>query len=226
MGSTFTQKIVPAIIPESLEHLRMALERIRPFSREVQIDIVDGTFVPFTSWPYGSCGDVADITQYTSNIAVEVDLMVERPEDVVETYLMAGAGRVVIHLESTSRLPHIAALKKDYTFELGLSILNTTDLAMLEAAVAAADYVQLMGIGDIGSQGQPFDERVLARIGELKLRHPKLQVSIDGSVNESTLPRLRNAGADRFVSGSAIIRAENPEVSFTHLTELATNSTL
>ncbi len=46
------QRIIPAIIPESLDHLTACIERVRPFAHEVQVDIVDGHFVPFTSWPY------------------------------------------------------------------------------------------------------------------------------------------------------------------------------
>jgi ribulose-phosphate 3-epimerase len=83
------------------------------------------------------------------------------------------------------------------------------------------DYVELMGIDEIGRQGQPFDERVLQRIRDIKAKYPDLEVSIDGSVNEDTLPRLKEAGADRFVVGSAILNAENPEAMHKKLSRLA-----
>ena len=45
--------IVPAVIPKSLEELFVVAKRVQFFSRELQIDVVDGVFVPNTSWPYG-----------------------------------------------------------------------------------------------------------------------------------------------------------------------------
>ena len=79
-----------------------------------------------------------------------------------------------------------------------------------------------MGIKEIGSQGQPFDERVLSRIRELKSIAPAILVSIDGSVTTETLPRLKEAGALRFISGSAILKAEEPREAFDALLRLAT----
>jgi ribulose-phosphate 3-epimerase len=212
--------IIPAIIPQSREHLDASLRIVAPFTREVQVDIVDGIFVPFTSWPYVEGASVADIAEYTKEFVIEVDMMVAEPEKVLEQYLLAGVQKVVIHLESTEKLTEIIALKKQYDFTLGFSILNDTALDMLTSVIEHADYVQLMGIAHIGSQGQPFDTRVLARISTLKERYPQLLVSIDGSVNGETLPQLRDAGAERFATGSAIFAAENPEEAYRNLENL------
>lgn len=212
--------IVPAIIPESLEHLREALFSVRPFTREVQVDIVDGKFVPFTSWPYLPGASVHDIALFTPTFAIEVDLMLERPEEVIPQYRQAGIRKVVVHVESTENLERVFIQKRDLGFELGLSAHNDTPLGALEEHLDRADYVQLMGIAKIGSQGQPFDERVLERISELRARHPDLTVSIDGSVNRETALRLIKAGANRLVSGSAILKAENPREAYRELSAL------
>jgi ribulose-phosphate 3-epimerase len=83
-----------------------------------------------------------------------------------------------------------------------------------------------MGIHNIGSQGQPFDTEVLERIKELKNLFPELTISIDGSVNEKTIPLLRAAGADRFVSGSAILNTEDPVAAYERLSRLVGNTFL
>ncbi len=212
--------IVPAIIPESFEILSKTLRSMAPWAHEVQVDIVDGIFVPFTSWPYQGEGDITALRTCTEEFLIEVDLMVMKPEEVVEAYLRAGVRRIVIHLESTNAIAEIRALKDRYDFRLGLSISNTTNLSILLSALQYGDYVQLMGIHDIGSQGQPFDGTVLTRIAELKRHTPDLLISIDGSVNEKTIPELLVAGADRFVSGSAILKSDNPERAFQKLTDL------
>jgi ribulose-phosphate 3-epimerase len=208
--------IVPALIPQSSEHLAEALSEVSLWSAVVQVDIVDGVFVPHTSWPYTG-GALDDIAVFSDILDIEVDLMIDAPERVIAEYLSRGVRRVVIHLESTRNVPAIVALKQRYDFKLGFSIGNDTPLAVLEDVIGYADYAQLMGIADIGSQGQPFDERVLERISILKERHTALPISIDGSVNAETLPLLVAAGADRFVVGSAILAASDPREAFLQL---------
>lgn len=214
---TSDQRIVPAIIPQSREHLIESLEKIAPFTDTVQIDIVDGIFVPPRSWPYTHKENPLDLRPIIDGFSTEVDLMIQNPEEVLEQYLKAGVKRVVVHLESTQALDAILALKEKYPFELGLSILNDTDVQVLLAQIHHADYVQLMGIAEIGSQGVPFDIRVVERIRTLKAEFPDLMISIDGSVNKETLPLLKEAGADRFAVGSAILSADDPEGAYREL---------
>lgn len=212
--------IVPAIIPTSLAHLKASIDLVAPFTHEVQVDIVDGIFVPFTSWPYIDGASIADMAPLTSEGLVEVDLMLMEPEKVLAEYVQAGARRVVVHLESVRDFEKILALKKELDFKLGFSINNDTPLETLTDVIAHADYVQLMGIAHIGSQGQPFDERVLTRIATLRAAHPTLLISIDGSVNTETVGRLAHAGANRCVSGSAILKQDNPEEAYDTLAAL------
>lgn len=213
--------IVPAVIPESRIHLIEMLEKISTFSKAVQIDIVDGIFVSALSWPYSDGGETPEeMKRLFEGFDIEVDLMVQNPEQVVEDYLRAGVTRVVIHLESTTQLDKIVALKDTYNFKLGLSILNDTDLSLLEAVIGVADYVQCMGIKDIGSQKQPFDARVLERVRFLREAYPHLEISIDGSVNTETLPQLCDAGAVRFAVGSAIVKSDDPHTAYQTLTKI------
>lgn len=218
MYTSTEQVIIPAIIPESYDHLESVLNVVSPFARSVQIDIVDGKFVPSVSWPYISSDAIQTCATLIENFEVEVDLMIESPEKVIEEYLEAGVSRVVIHLESTQSMDVILKCKEKYNFLLGLSIGNDTPLTNLVEYIGFADYVQLMGIAHIGSQGQPFDERVLERIAAVREAYPDMLISIDGSVNAESLPRLYAAGANRFVSGSAILAAEYPYEAFKALT--------
>lgn len=212
--------IIPAIIPQTFEHLSETLQKVMPFTREVQIDIVDGVFVPFTSWPYTGHATPSLLASLTKDFNIEIDLMVDAPERVVEEYLAVGITRIVIHLESTQNLEAIIALKEKYEFKLGLSILNDTEIDVLISVIAHADYVQLMGISKIGSQAQSFDARVLERVTLLKGMYPNFQIGVDGSVNIETLPLLKEVGATRFVVGSAILGAENAHDAYQSLNAL------
>ena len=78
-----------------------------------------------------------------------------------------------------------------------------------------------MGIADIGAQGQPFNERVLERIKQLRATYTDVVISIDGSMNEETIPQARAAGADRFAVGSALLTASNRMLQYQKLEQLA-----
>lgn len=212
--------IIPAIIPQSYQHLEKALRRVETFTRTVQIDIVDGVFVPFISWPYHEGDSISELAQHGKEFQIEVDLMIKNPERVILEYVKAGVKRVIVHLESTEELQDICAYHHKHDFELGLSINNGTELSELTRHIDEVDFVQLMGIAQIGSQGQTFDPRVLERINTIRSAYPDLVISIDGSVNSETLPLLKKAGATRFVSGSAILSASDPARAFKELEDL------
>jgi ribulose-phosphate 3-epimerase len=206
--------IVPAVIPQSFDHLRDALLSVSSFAHEVQVDIVDGRFVPFTSWPYRGSGSVMLLKEFSDDFILEVDLMIQDPMSALPLYIDAGVKKVVVHLESVTDLTAIRMHQAKHGYMLGLSVTNDTPLTVLTDVLKPTDYVQLMGIRKIGSQGQPFDEEVLSRIKILRSAYPKMTISIDGSVNQNTIARLREAGANRFVSGSAIFDAPDPRVAY------------
>ena len=209
--------IVPAIIPQSRNDLQDTLEIVRPFAKEIQVDVVDGIFVPFMSWPYGTEEKISDLAQWSKEFSIEMDLMVMNPEEVIEEYVKAGAKRIVVHIESTRHLNDIIKRYTKRDFMLGLSINNDTELAPLMENLEKIDYVQCMGIAEIGSQGQPFDERVLERIHLIHEVAPDMEIAVDGSVNHETLSALHKVGVTRFAAGSAILKAQNPEEAFREL---------
>lgn len=215
--------VVPAVIPESKEHLEETLRLFNTFAPEAQVDITDGIFTSARSWPYTEMESYVESALVAlPALSIELDLMIQNPEQSLDAWMGLKPSRVVVHVESTHNLEAVLAHKRTHGYMLGLAFNNDTSLALLhELDRAAYDYVELMGIADIGAQGQAFDERVLARIQEVKARYPDLEVSVDGSVNQATLLLLKAAGADRFVVGSAILNAPDREAMYKTLTQLA-----
>jgi ribulose-phosphate 3-epimerase len=215
--------VIPAVIPETESHLLDTLAEFARFAPEAQIDIVDGAFVSQKSWPYDGERPLTEaLAELVFPLSFELDLMIQKPEASLMTWMLLRPSRIVVHLEAVSDLRVIFAHHAVNEYKLGLALNNDTALEQLFAIDRMQfDYVELMGIDEIGRQGQPFDERVLQRIRDIKAKYPDLEVSIDGSVNENTLPRLKEAGADRFVVGSAILNAENPEAMHKKLSRLA-----
>ncbi|OIO31265.1 hypothetical protein AUJ77_00440 [Candidatus Nomurabacteria bacterium CG1_02_43_90] len=210
-------EIIPAIMPQDYDDL---LEKVNLFVEVVpfvQLDIMDGKFVPERTWPYplerdphfGMIVDQEEGMPRWEDIDFEIDLMVENPEFMVPKWVMAGARRVIVHVESMKDFETIRSAVPDGLIELGLAINTTTPLSVVEPYVDRVDFVQCMGIARIGFQGEAFDERVLDNVRALHALRPDLPISIDGSVNFDTARSLVEAGATRLVAGSVILESEN-----------------
>jgi len=215
--------IVPAVIPTSLEHIFATAKRVKPFVREFQVDVVDGAFVPFVSWPYGAgeaAGQPKDIRSLSTMFDIEIDLMVDAAEEELPRWLAAGVKRVVIHLESYPDSEQAHSLCKEAGVLLGVAAGNDTPLALFLDALSYADYAQCMGIAHIGTQGQPFDLRVLEHTLAVRAKFPELPIAVDGSVNRDTLITLRAHGVSRFIVGSALMSSEDIAATYAELTEL------
>lgn len=216
--------IVPAILPSSREDLEGKLSLLAGLTDSVQIDVVDGKFASPATWPYvGDSQRLAErfeegtMLPALGRFSLEIDLMVERPEDVVGLWIAAGAQRITVHLESTERLKDIVedlsvryGHAKDFApglISFGLSIGNDTDISALDPYMEHVDYVQFMGISEIGKQGQPFDLRVLSRVRTFRQKYPDMVIQVDGAVSAATAAQLLDAGVDRLVVGSALWKA-------------------
>lgn len=210
--------IVPALIPKSLEELQNVLPKLH-FSSEVHIDVVDGVYVPYQSWPYEPTGNPLDCKPMTDSFTLEVDLMVATPLVAAKAWLDAGADMLVFHTDNCT-----PAVFKDFALHThaSVAIAATPDipLSVLAPYLSVADGVQLMGIASVGAQGQPFAIEVLDRIVEIKKQYPRVPVTVDGSVNGETIARLVAAGADRFICGSAIVRQADPYLAYQSLRAL------
>jgi len=208
-------EIIPAILPKDFADLEEHVAQVKGLVPLVQIDICDGQFTPSPSWPYKKHDSNFDAIvkedhglPFWEQVEYEFDLMVNKSEDVVESYVAAGATRIVLHAESKGNL--VEALEKlQGKVEIGLALNVDTSLDVIEPFKSKIQYIQLMGIDRVGYQGQAFDDNVRTFAIEAKKRYPTLPVQIDGGVNLETAPLLKVAGADRLIIGSAIFESEN-----------------
>ena len=208
-------EIIPAIMPKDYEHLDEMMSLFVNVVPMVQLDIMDGKFVPARTWPYPRDAHFDAIVAEEEGmprweeIDFEADLMVENPELAVPKWVNAGARRIIVHVESMVDFEKIRASVPVGLIELGLAINTNTPLSAIEPYLERIDFVQCMGIARIGFQGEAFDERVIENVRALRAKYPDLPISIDGSVNFGTARALADSGATRLVSGSAILEADD-----------------
>ena len=222
--------IIPAIMLQSFGDLRETVERFVGLVKVVQIDVMDGIFVPSSDWPYiekdedqllpFSRGE--EELPFIHEVAYEIDLMVANPKREGIRWLSAGAERLVFHIESIDisdaeelavafRSAAMHDIRGDdarhaVSVEIGIALNTDTPNKNIEHVLPYVDFVQCMGITKIGYQGQPFDDRVIEKIVDLREHHPDVIISVDGGVNLDTAPRLIRAGATRLVAGSAVLK--------------------
>jgi len=211
--------IVPAIIPQSFADLESQIAKISHVP-EVHVDVVDGVFVPPMSWPYTTENAIPSVAyELLSVFSLEVDLMVEDQIGAARAWLAAGADQLVFHAEVISPVV-LEAFRTEHDVTIGISSLNAMSLAQLYTYFPLVDYVQVMGIAEIGAQGQPFDESVIARIQKIQHDFPDMPISIDGSMNATTLPRIIPLQLSRIIVGSAIMGKPDPLAAYHELVEL------
>ena len=210
--------IVPALIPVSEVAVKQAAETLL-FSPEFHLDVVDGVFVPSMSWPIDPAGDPLTVKPWLDQYTLEVDLMVTDPLTQASEWVVAGADMLVFHAE-TVELASLRDFVEFTTVSVGVSVNGATTTETLLQYAEVADYVQLMGIYEIGAQGQPFYEGIFDQLAAVKAAFPDMMVSVDGSVNAETITRLYEAGADRFICGSAIVKQPDPAAAHAALAAL------
>ena len=223
--------IIPAIMPESLEDMRQKMAHVIDLVPVVQLDLMDGVFVSGRTFPFFR-EDALDMEHilnqdealpYWESLEVELDLMVKNAHLDFDMFMALGPKRIVFHIEAEGDIAEFKEFLEGmdmYTrenVEIGIAANNDTPLETIFPLIPLVSFVQCMGIARIGYQGEAFDDRVLGRIEALREKFPELIISVDGSVNANTIESLKNAGADRFVVGSAIFEDGDAETSIEEL---------
>jgi ribulose-phosphate 3-epimerase len=205
--------VVPSFPAPSWSALEAVLEQLVGVSPGFQVDIVDGQFVPHTSWPFMDAQPMralALLASYSEKYVLEIDCMVQEPLQYLDAIAATGAKRVIVHVGSMVAIAPILAHASTHGYQLGIAATADIPLSDITALIPDVSFVQLMGIAAVGQQGQPFDARTLARARELRLHYPDLEIAVDGAVNRETIPLLYAAGVNRFAPGSAITKASDP----------------
>ncbi len=201
-------ELLPAILVADALEFKEKLGILDGHAPVVQIDIMDGHFVAQTTF-----ADPAETARH--NLKYELHLMVEDPiAELLKWKEVSGVVRVIVHAEIEKPLAPIIIYIKGRALEVGIAINPETSWEKIDALIPELDTVLVMTVHP-GAAGQPFEDAVshyhlLSKIYELHEAHPTLVISVDGGVSEKTAPFLIEAGATRFVVGSAMWKAKNP----------------
>jgi ribulose-phosphate 3-epimerase len=206
-------RVVPAILTDDAQALAKMVRQAETYADFVQVDIMDGRFVPSNSI---ACHDIAAVSP---KLRWEAHLMVKQPEAQLHCFAKAGAEKIVFHLESTSSPSRIIRLIRHLGVKVGLAVNPETPLTTTLSLADSVDSVLFLTVHP-GFYGAKFLPEVLDKVVELRARKPNLEVGVDGGIKESNIAEVAKLGVDCICVGSAIFVQPEPAGAFRRLQSL------
>ena len=164
---------------------------------------MDGQFVPNIS--FGP--DLVKALAGTVKLKIDAHLMILEPERFLGRFAEAGAGRIIVHMESCQHICHTIQSIKELGIEAGIALNPGTPLSSLEEVLEIVDLVQIMTVNP-GFGGQKFLKSQLRKIRSLRMilgdRGRQMPIAVDGGIHPETAPLVVQAGATILVAGSAL----------------------
>jgi ribulose-phosphate 3-epimerase len=175
----------------------------------IQIDVMDGTFVPDITFGPG----VVRALRREVDLFLDVDLMIVNPEKHLRPFVDAGADRLIVHREACAHPHKVLESVRSLGVQAGIALAPGTSLSTIEELLGLVDVVQVMTVNP-GWGGQPFLPTQLDKIRRLRqmldARELDARIGVDGGINTTTAPLVVEAGATVLVAGSAIFGGTAP----------------
>lgn len=200
-------EIIPAIIAKSYEEFESMIKKVEPYTNRVHLDIMDGEFVQNST-----IEGYEELTKFMESfpetkLKFEVHLMISRPENKIDNWLKTAADKYLIHFESTDKDLTGSVKSKGHSF--GLVLNPETNIDIIDNWASKIDLVQLMSVHP-GHYGKEFLPEIEDKIKALHLKYSDLPIQIDGGMNPETARIVAEAGANFIISGSYIMKSEDP----------------
>lgn len=196
-------QITPALLETSPEELKKKVETVESSVDQIQIDVGDGQFIPTVTVLPRALGEFRPLT------ALEVHLMVKRPERFVADWAHLGAKKVSFHVEAEGDLGRFIALCRELDCDIAIALNPDTNYEKVVPFLDLVDEVMFLGVQP-GAQGNPFQEKVIEEVRAFHQAFPNMPLALDGGINEKNLKGLKAAGIARAIVGTTIWKSSDP----------------
>jgi len=210
--------IAPSLLRCDFANLETEIRGLQHAGAQLlHLDVMDGHFVPNLS--YGL--PIVEAINRSTELPLDVHLMISNPAQYIERFAEAGADSLTIHIEATDSPESVLGQIQQSGASAGIAINPPTPISAIEPLLDHCDLVLVMSVMP-GFGGQSFDPVALEKLTSLRsLAGDDLLLEVDGGVNEQTIGRCVNAGADLLVVGSAIFGHDNYGERLEQLNQLA-----
>lgn len=212
-------RITPSVLNADLADLNAEIARV-PSSDAIHLDVMDNRFVPNLTFGL----PVVERVRAGTEKMLDIHLMIAEADRWAPGYAEAGAESVTFHIEASDAPIRLARQLRSLGARASMGLRPATPIEPYEDLLGELDMVLLMTV-EPGFGGQSFLDLVLPKIRRTRALLNKhggdIWLQVDGGVSAETIERCADAGADTFVAGSAVYKADDPDAVVRNLRELA-----
>lgn len=203
-------KTSASLLASNLAQLALEISKCKKAGVDwVHFDVMDGVFVDQIT--YGS--PVLKTVRASTDMFLDVHLMVEDPTKQIALFAEAGADLITIHVESFCNISEVLKDIRKKGKKAALAVKPGTPIEAVYPYLHLCDMVLVMTV-EPGYGGQAFIPETLKKIEALRktadnLGLKELDIQVDGGINEKTGAQVKKAGANVLVAGTSLFKAEN-----------------
>ena len=213
-------QIAPSILNADLADLAAEVARV-PSADVLHFDVMDNHFVPNLTL---GLPVVESLMKHTDK-PMDIHLMIEVADIWAPQYAEAGCYSVTFHVEAAQAPIRLARELRKLGSRAAMALKPATPIEPYADMLTELDMVLLMTV-EPGFGGQKFLDMVLPKIRRtrelVKRTGQEIWIEVDGGISMETIERAADAGADVFVAGTAVYRADNPDEMVNALRDKAT----
>jgi ribulose-phosphate 3-epimerase len=193
-------EIVPSILSADITKLgEQVKEAARAGADRIQVDVMDGHFVP--NLTFGPM--VVEAVRRVTQLPIEAHLMIDNPELFIEAFAKAGATLIEVQVESTTSLYRTVMRIKELGAKAGIAINPATSTETLREILPYITTVNVMTV-EPGFGGQKFIATSPDKIKKVRAMSAEVEIEVDGGIDAKTAPLVVKAGATVLVAGNAV----------------------
>ncbi len=196
--------IAPSILSADFARLGEEIVAVEKAGADwIHVDVMDGRFVPnITLGP-----PVIRSLRKTTKLPFDVHLMIEKPEDHIEAFANAGADTITVHVEASTHLHRTLERIRQLGKRAGVVLNPATHEDTIRYVIGVVDLVLVMSVNP-GFGGQSFLRDTLPKVSAIRkmidASKRKVDLEIDGGINETTAKEAITAGANALVAGNYV----------------------